>query len=186
MKTNLGFCLLELVVALAILTVITVLATANLGPYLSKQNVIADTHSIMRIVAKCRESSLYSGERRSVCGLNSLGECSGENIVAMLLFSDKNKNRKFDSGEISHLSFQLSGKNKVFLKASANSRSLTFNSNGYARQYGSFYICPADAEATYFQRISVNRPGRAYIAVDKNNDGKVEKADGSKLICANL
>ena len=183
MKTNHGFTLFELLIYLSLAVILLSYALPNCQWLLQKHAVTADTQLILRTVAKSRELSIHSGRKHSVCGVNANNKCSRTDIVGLKIFEDQNNNRTYEEHESSIIDILLSGKNNIYLKASGNSRAITFNSDAYARQFGSFYICPTNPEYDFFQRVSINRSGRAYQAVDRNGDGQVEMANGRELIC---
>lgn len=181
-----GFTLLELLVCLAITSLVFSFAASTVG---NLDRIIHSSQSqttvseLRRLLSFARASAAATGQRVTLCAVNTAGKCQREwdNGLATV-FIDRNRNRRLDKDE--RLLRQESRRNRqgqLSWRAALGRPYIEFKPGGGTAQNGSFHYCPRhklDAVA-----IIVNRAGRHYVGGDRNNDGIKEDSRGKNLNC---
>lgn len=179
---QLGFTLLDLLIALAILSLLTNLAIPNLISSLEKSKAKSLTASVRSAIALARTKAITTEQTVSVCGLHNNNECTNTQFTQIAVFVDKNKNGQIDDGENVLLLNDLQYSGQLRLGASFGRDYIRFKKDGSAQQAGSFTYCNPQYP-THSTRVTISMPGRLYVARDLDGDGIVENSDGSPVRC---
>lgn len=182
MREYFGFTLFDLMIAIAIASVLLGLGAPNLAHVLAKHTADANAHTVWRTLAKTREAAVLSGERATFCGVDNNNHCVRDDINAFVVFHDHDRDQKLGASETPIRRVELDFAGTVFLRAS-NQKHITYANDGHARQFGSVVLCPDNKKPQYIRRITVNPAGRPYLAWDRDGDGIIANADGSPIDC---
>ncbi|MDO6424688.1 GspH/FimT family protein [Saccharophagus degradans] len=177
-----GFTLLDLLIALAILSLLINLATPNLTSSLEKSKSKSLTVNIRSAIALARTKAITTEQTVSICGLQNNNECTKNQFTQIAIFVDKNKNGRIDEAENVLLLNDLQYTGQITLGASLGRKYIRFKKDGSAQQAGSFTYCNPN-HPTYSSRVTISMMGRLYTAKDLDNDGIVENSDGSPISC---
>lgn len=183
-KTVIGVTLIELVVVVAISSIILGLAAPSVSEFLIKNRVSAQLSMLGRAITMARASSIYLNQVVTLCRSQNHRQCSGQWHEGIILFADANKDRIMDDGEKLLLAIKaFPDGDRIFWRAFQNRQYLQMNPRGYTRyQNGTFTYCPKEG-LKYARAIILNATGRVRYSKDSNNDGINEGADGEPLRC---
>lgn len=175
-----GFTLFDLLVTLAIASILFSLASPPLTDFLGKQLAEETSQTLAAQLRAARQLALTSGKSTVICGTQDGVTCNKNNFYETIIFIDEDNSHSINGTEIKLMTSNYSKKaGQLKLKASANSHYLKFTPEGYAQPYGSFHLCPQDSsKRQWIQRVSVRSVGRPYVAAIAPKYGEV-RADAS-------
>jgi type IV fimbrial biogenesis protein FimT len=164
-----GFSLLELLVALSIVSVLSFLALPALQSARWSDEASQFTQLLSRSMAIARRRAVASAERITLCASTDQRNClkhwRGE--VSILVFTDRNRNHQLDEGDTLHLEQRLVLRHgDAYWRGSLGRSYMRFRIDGSAVEYGRYSYCPIDGNARGFRQLVVNRVGRAYLHHD--------------------
>lgn len=100
-----GFSLIELMVVLAILSILLLVAVPGYGTWVSSSRIETATNKLRSMMSLARSEAVRRGERIAVCSTLDQYTCSGTSRSGKkiwqraLLFQDDDLDRVFDEGE---------------------------------------------------------------------------------------
>ena len=97
-KNERGFTLVELIVTIAVLVIITMIATPYILEQLARMEAKRIESQIRNTLTLAKAESYIRRQDLLVCLSNSGGLCHRDSYKQLLLFSDKNNNKNFDLG----------------------------------------------------------------------------------------
>lgn len=173
-----GFTIIELLIVLALMSVIMLLAMPSQHAQLTTKkfdHVMAQMLEALRIA---RQEALARGMTVTLCPYHETQSCGEDWSRGVMLFADEmaEGNITDPTQLIVKLAFSVPDMH-VFLNAfpSGTNEFFQFAGNGFTHnQNGSFYFCPQGANLLA-QRIVINQAGRAYIT-QENADTKCNSA----------
>lgn len=178
-----AFTLIELLVTLSMSCILAFIALPKLSAVIEKKRANAITFTIQRTLSFARKKAVMRRKTITVCGIQHTEKCVEENIRALLVFDDSNKNKQRDSNEALYLKQQIQTKGQVTLFASLDARHINFKQQGETQQAGSFIYCVPGAPQLA-RRVTFSMSGRSYLGRDKNKDGIIEHASGKPITCS--
>lgn len=181
-----GYTLTELLVALAIASVLYGVALPFMHDFPAGQRAVASGNAIIGAVQLARSSAIIYRVPVTLCP-NDSGQCGTRRHWSEggLIFSDPNRNAKLDDGEVlhGHLPSLRKGE-KLYWRSFRNRSYLRFLPTGLTPwQNGHFQYCPADGDPRFSRQIVLNAQGRVRRSRDKDGDGIVEDVQGRPLRC---
>lgn len=182
MQKQYAFHLIELSITLSILALLTALATPNFSNQFQKNNAESLAREVRALLTSARYTAITHNQRMTLCGINNSRVCTRDNFTTAAVFQDKNNNRAIDSDEEVYYETQIDFNGQLQLRAS-NSRFIAFKPSGYAQPFGSIFICTADKNKKNFQRVTVSRAGKIYIARKTGNSNIVLDAESKVFNC---
>lgn len=165
-----GFTALELLVTLAISTILLTVATPGLTHYLQQSRSTAAAALLQNQLAKARELAITTGQRATFCGTNDGIHCEKTNFSSTLIFSDTNANNTLDEGEFLLSEDSAGYQGNLFLAVGLRQNIISFKGDGSCNQAGGIYICPQNLEAAQPRKVVVNRAGRSYVLSTANRN----------------
>ncbi len=178
-----GKTLLELMVALFIVSLLTTMAFGAWSGLVRASRADASIYALQRLVYRARTQAVSSGDIVSLCAYGAEG-CGKRFEDGLMLFSDRNNNGLLDDEdrllEVVYLELH---DGVLHWRASGGRNYLRYSPNGAARQFGRFHLCPADGDLRYARSLVINRQGRVRIYRDRDGDGVVEDVGGALPQC---
>lgn len=180
-RSEIGFTLLELLITLALITILIILSIPLLNS-LQKSRADSAMHFLMREIQQARSTALSHGKTITLCGSNDDISCvkNWQDGMNLQVFIDNNKNRKRDEEELLIRSSTLP--DGIYQWRGAGRNYLRFRRDGSVREMGTFTYCPPSKDASLARQLTINRPGRSYYSRDKNGDGVHEANTSTKPI----
>lgn len=179
-----GFNLLELLVTLAIVSILAGISIPSLASLINNSRADTTQSKLIRAISSARTLAIT---QRNISTLCPDENCSGEWTNGFILFADENNNAVVDGEEIIYERFYNSEKMAVRWAGSGGANYLKFSPTGVARQFGRFHICPKSSKPlnskAQQRAMVINRQGRLRTYRDRNKDGVVEDKDGREPDC---
>jgi type IV fimbrial biogenesis protein FimT len=181
-----GFTLLELMVVIATVGILAGMSMPDLGKMLQKNAGETLLNDLARTMSMARTSAVSHGQVVTLCRSADQKSCNGEWHNGMVVFLDKDSDRIVDaSDEVLHITPPATMRGTLKLHSFPNKQYLLFTPAGVLNnQTGNFTWCPADNNAQEAQQLIFNITGRVRFAVDTDQDGFKEGADGAPLSCS--
>ena len=164
-----GKTLLELIAALAIISLLTTLAVPRLSASRESTEARQFSHLLTRMLTLARTTAVASGQRTTLCLSADQHQCSKHwtGHVNILVFTDLNKNRQLDTTDILHRSQPLSlALGQGLWRGSLGRNYMRYRVDGSAVEYGRYSYCPHSGERGNFRQIVINHVGRPYTHYD--------------------
>lgn len=180
-----GFTLPEIIITLAIVGILSSLATPSLQTFTQQKEGETTMHVLADHLALARSSAASFGQTVTFCRSADGLTCSGSWSDGSIIFTDRNADRQINQDDQllrSQSNAKLSG--TVVWRAFQNRQYLRIEATGFMRyQSGNFTYCSEDSDARHARQLIVNSTGRARYALDADGDGIREGSNGQPLSC---
>jgi type IV fimbrial biogenesis protein FimT/type IV fimbrial biogenesis protein FimU len=173
LKVNSGFSLIELMVSIAIASIIITIAVPSLSSFTMQMRVDNEVIELQRLLLTTRNAAINSGQNATLCPLNAGDTCQKTTVwtgrIGVVSVDGLIKEREpIQVGD--SLNFTL---NSVTYSPSgrldtANSKLLTFR------------YCPS-GNADFCRGVGLSMSGRTYLSSDINGDGKDQDREGNDI-----
>ncbi len=170
MKQSKGFTLVELILGVALLTILVTIGFPNFSSFIqrySSQSAIGQFHKDLQLA---RSEAVSLGKRVTVCHLSSSGSCDGNWLEGISVFVDDGDTiGALDSDELVLSQSNPLGSENSFQDSSRTR--ISFTSDGQAAGFnGTFVFCPSSGNALYARGVILSNTGRARATSDSNGD----------------
>jgi len=163
-KNKRGFTLVELIVTIAVLAIITMIATPYILEQLARMEAKRIESQIRNTLTLAKAESYIRRQDLLVCLSNNGAICDRDSYKQLLLFSDKNNNKNFDLGVDDLLEEQaLEPKYSTLYLRVGDKRHYTkfWGDSGKPRgHFGHFKYCPTSTYNHTMYQISFSQGGR--------------------------
>lgn len=158
-----GMTLIELLVTLTVLTIIISIATPNFTQWRAKMEAKRIKHSLFTTLKQAKSESFINRQHILFCLSSGNGICDKNGDKALLLFIDRNGNKRFDD-----LSDHLIRKEALNLKYGTVKLRVGrgqkyikfFGETGQPRGYnGHIKYCPLTSNTSLMYQVSFNQRG---------------------------
>lgn len=178
-----GFTLVELLITLAIVSVIATFALPSMDRLVKNAQRHTAVSDMIALVNLARNSAIMEQTTVTVCPLDENDECANDWSDEITVFRDPEANKTLDdAGQIIRIVHPSQGGQWI---ANTSSRPyFRFMSTGIANYaIGNMIWCPANGDMTIARQIVVNRGGRVRQSIDQDGDGIVEDSNGTPIQC---
>lgn len=179
-----GFTLIEVMVAIAVVSILSAIALPSMSNFLVKMRVDNEISEIQRLLLTARNMAINTGKNTTVCPLSSSGACTSnwQNEISVFTNSDNmlaTNNTFLAPDELIKIKSEIKSGDKLQYAQTSiiytpDGRLLTASAN--------FSYCPKD-KADQSRGISVALSGRSYTSSDTDNDDKDEDRSGNEIVC---
>lgn len=181
---SLGVTLIELIMVVAIFSVIMVIAAPELSSFTRKNRITTQLNTLSRAIRMTRGSAVNLNRVVTLCRSDNGQQCGGKWQDGMILFVDHNKDHIVNGKDYFLSQFEkLPEGDKLFWRSFQNRQYLQFSPQGFTRfQNGTFTYCPKEG-LEYARGIILSATGRLRFTTDADGDGVDEGANGLPLRC---
>jgi type IV fimbrial biogenesis protein FimT len=179
-----GYTLLELIIVLSMAMILAFTALPGMTSLRLKIDASLQAGLLFRSVMLARSHAVHHLEDTTLCPSNNGRDCLRTGTQHLLVFVDKNNNRSWEREEalVHHELLSLS-ENQLLLRVSRGADYMRFTYSGFAKEFGSLRYCPENLDPHFARAIIINRAGRPYFSLDRNENGVQEDAAGEDLVC---
>ncbi len=176
-----GFNIIELMVVMAIITIMATVAIPGFMT-MSRDNRLAVRHNdFLAALNLARNEALTRGRSVTICKWGVNDDCNGRQWEdGWIVFADTDRDGIVDASEIIRIYPPLS--NNITLRGSNTAANqIVFNSQGMLPATGKLTFCDSRG-ARHARGLILSRSGQARIARDSDNDGTRDN-NGTNLVC---
>lgn len=166
MKTNheAGYTLLELLIALMILSALLAIATPAVSVWREGQQLRTLSNGMFHMTSKARYLAMTSQNRVTLCSLSQQGLCQQSWAGSVSSFVDSNGNRRLDQEEATLSVLYLPSGFSLHWRGMLPNNSIHFSRQGTTFvSNGTMSFCPARTDAPA-RAMVINRQGRVRIS----------------------
>ncbi|UZE95599.1 GspH/FimT family pseudopilin [Alkalimarinus alittae] len=181
-----GLSLIEVLITLAIITLLTGLGIANFSSSINQTQVDAQLLSLRQLFSASRQKAIDTQDYITVCPSDDSVNCSYQWEQPIIAFSDRNKNAMVDHDETIWITSKLFNITQPLAKKPSNKPYFRYSPEGYTQgSPGNIQFCGANQQANTARKFTLSMAGRTRLSSDKNKDGIHEDSRGIKLNCPN-
>ncbi len=181
MKTERGLSLIEMMVTVAILSILTTIGAPSISNIISKNHIAADINNLSSAARVARFTAIDEAVTVTLCPTEDYTSCTNNWRHAKMVFIDGDVNGARDNNEQLVLSSDPVSSNNTI---SGIEQALIFRPDGSVNNGGAITICPSSGEKKLASALIVSLYGRVKVATDSNNDDIKEDATGTSLSCS--
>ncbi|MDY6943856.1 MAG: GspH/FimT family pseudopilin [Pseudomonadota bacterium] len=184
-RSNTGFTLVELILTLAIASIVMVAAAPSIQVLVQNNRLTAQTNELVASLNLARSEAVKRAKTVTVCKSATLTNCdttgSGDWEVGWIVFVDDNGDVDVDTGDtIVRVVDGLAAGNS--LRSASTNNSLQYTGDGRVNGAQSFALCDSRG-ATHARAIVLTTVGRTRLGVDGDDNGTVEDLSGADVTC---
>jgi type IV fimbrial biogenesis protein FimT/type IV fimbrial biogenesis protein FimU len=178
-----GFTLIELMVAIAVVAILSAIALPSMNDFLVKMRVDNEISEMQRLLLTARNMAINTGKYTTVCPLAS-GACTTDWAGEISVFTNDantlaNGNAFAANDELVKIKEAIKSGDKLQF---TNISVIYTPAGRLLTASASFNYCPK-GEATRSRGITVSLSGRSYTSSDTDNDDKDEDRNGNEIVC---
>jgi type IV fimbrial biogenesis protein FimT/type IV fimbrial biogenesis protein FimU len=180
-----GFTLVEVIVAIAVVAIISAIALPNMSNFLVKMRVDNEISEIQRLLLTARNMAINTGKYTTVCPLDASGDCSADMWLDEISVFTNDANTLTNGNAFAANDELIKVKDTIKSgdKLQYSQKSVIYTPAGrLITTSASFNYCPK-GEADSSRGIDVSISGRSYTSSDTDNDGKDEDRNGDEIVC---
>ncbi|EED31041.1 Prokaryotic N-terminal methylation motif domain protein [gamma proteobacterium NOR5-3] len=181
-----GFTIAELLVALAVLSILISMGTPALSELRQKAESTRVVQHTLTLLNYARSEAVMSGLDVTLCGTDETGRCQRDwrQAASVDIFIDANRNKRHDHPETILRTSTLPTELGVMKWRASLARSyITFDASGFTWQNGTLTFCPKNGNPRDAYAVVISQTGRSYLTGDRDNDGIREDRSGKPLNC---
>lgn len=184
MNNTRAFTLIELLIAISIISILFGYALPSFDDLLKKSKIKANLSRLTQTIQMSRLEAITKNVRVTLCPTNNGSNCSSDWSVGYMAFVDKKGDREFNGKDILLYQFNSTDeKSRLTWRAFGVRRSLQWLETGITNhQNGTFEFC-LDNDAKFARGLFITKAGRVRYSKDTNGDGIHEKVNGEPISC---
>ncbi len=184
MNNTRAFTLIELLIAISIVSILFGYALPSFDNFLKKSKVKANLHRLTQTIQMSRLEAITKNVRVTLCPTNSGSNCVSNWSSGYMAFVDKKGDREFNEGDMLLYYFNSTDeKSRLTWRSFGARHSLQWLEAGITNhQNGTFEFCLGN-DAKFARGLFITKAGRVRYSKDKNGDGIHEKVNGEPIRC---
>lgn len=179
-----GFTLVELLVVLAISTLIITFAlpaTSRLLDSSGRHSAIADLIATLNLA---RNTAITEQTTVTFCAVGNDSRCSNDWSLPIVAFRDPDRTKEINDSSQIVRAMQPIETGRLIVRSGIHNY-FRFTASGWSRgTLGHFIWCPDSNNSRYAAQVRINMGGRPQVAKDFDGDGIAEDASGDPIDCS--
>ena len=172
LRSREGFTITELMIAIAVLSVLIAIAVPSFRDAIEKQSVLSKSKQLRSALAEARDHAISKGTTVVVCGSVDQASCNTGSeswSLGWLSFIDENEDDDLNTGEVVLKAAPAFQDNTVL---TVNDEPVVFTADGAQETTTpiEFVLCPASNKATHAKAVVVQVSGIIRYSRDTDND----------------
>lgn len=184
-----GFTLVELMVAIAVVAILSTIALPNMSDFLVKMRVDNEISEMQRLLLTARNMAINTGRNTTICPLSS-GTCTTNWAGEISVFTNSSNtvdNDKYDAvtEELVKIKDAIKSGDRLQFGIFAG---VVYTPEGkllFPTAASTFKYCPKDKDDRS-RGIDISISGRSYTSSDTDSDDKDEDRAGNEIVCITL
>jgi type IV fimbrial biogenesis protein FimT len=175
-----GFTLLELMISIAILSILLTTVVPNARGILISNRIISEVNYLSSLIQFTRHTAIDEQAITVMCPSSDFSTCENDWTLPKIIFVDEDNNgARSDDEELlvgserSHQTHIIRGPNNP----------IRFSGNGAVATPATLLFCHNELDDEFARAIIVSLQGRVKLSSDTNNDGIYEDNSGTPLSC---
>lgn len=184
LETISGFTLIELMIALAIISILLGTALPSFEDHLNKQKMIAENAKLRGLLQHSRVTAIEENIKITVCPTTDQIQCNRDWSDGYMAFVDTNGDRALGPKDLL-IGYNQIQSEKITLrwKAFGHKYSFQWHETGITNhQNGSFEFCFVE-KPKLSRALIITKAGRIRASKDENSDEIHENSRGENLSC---
>jgi len=180
-----GFTITELLIGIAIVGILTAIASPSLSQFMVQSRVDNEITEIHRLILSARNSAINSGKNVTICPLSGTScTTNWQNELSVFINNDNTltNNKSYDSANEELIKVKSTIATGDTLNFSQNV--IIFSPTGrlISGGNGKFSYCPK-GNSDLSRGVEISLSGRVYTTSDSDNDGKDNNRSGTNVSC---
>jgi len=169
MKKKSGFTLLELLIAIALIGIVTALALPSMRSFGQNDRLTTNINTMIGHLAYARSEAVKRSTQVSICISSDAATCTGSDWEeGWMVYVDADGNGSFDAAtvneDILRVNQALDGNNNITPTA-AYTNQVTYDNRGFVTATGGFLLCDGRTGA-FGKTITISNTGRVRFQDD--------------------
>lgn len=180
---NKGFTLVEVIVAIAVIAILSAIALPSLNNFMVKMRVDNEVSEMQRLLLTARNMAINTGKNTTVCPLSN-GVCTANWDDEISVFTNgSNDTATNNSFAAPDELIRVKGAIRDGDQLQFGNISVIYSASGQLiTASGTFSYCPK-GEDDESRGIDLSISGRSYLTSDTDSDGKDEDRNGNEITC---
>lgn len=184
MKPHLGLTLVELIVAIAIVSVVLAISIPSFSPMVHRVDSSTSVNQMIGLLHYARSAAINHGTLVTLCPTADFIHCTNDWNLELMVFTDPDKDRTVSPGE-TLLRIQQPDQTAHWTMRPANKSYFQFDPDGTVHgTLGSLLYCHQSQAPELARRLFLNLGGRVRLSSDKDGDNVHEDNNGQALSCS--
>jgi type IV fimbrial biogenesis protein FimT len=169
MKKNSGFTLLELLITVALISILAAFAIPSMRSFSQNDRLTTNINTMIGHLAYARSEAVKRHAQVSICISNDTVGCTGGNWEdGWIVYVDADANGTFDAAtlneDILRVNQALDG-NNTLAPTAAYTTQVTYDNRGFVTATGGFLLCD-DRTGAFGKTITISNTGRVRFQDD--------------------
>ena len=184
-KSQYGFTLVELLIALTIISITASIAFAAF-PAIKKYRVENNARGVINAVMYARSLAIKEGDSIFICPTNNGIHCNKSWSNKLLVYRNQDSDKNFGPKDELVRIYELANQSSDIRWGSfQNKQYLEMRANGMTNyQNGTFTVCHENDDINTAVSVIINIAGRPYFGKDRDKDGILEYSSGKPVSCS--
>jgi type IV fimbrial biogenesis protein FimT len=187
MRQSLGFTLPEILVALAVVGVMTGFALPAFQAFVERNRSAVALNQLLAALQSARYAAVTLRTAVTLCPSATDAACGARDTwhQGTLIFADRNADGRRDPSErVLQWLPGLDNGGRIYWRSFRNRSYLQMSPTGLTDwQNGHLLYCPPDRDPRFAREVIINAQARPRAAPDTDHDGVAEDANGQPLRC---
>jgi len=166
MKSSSGFTILELLITVALVSIVMAIAVPSMQSFTQNDRMTTNINALIGHLAYARSEAVKRSQQVSICASNDAASCSGGWSDGWIVYIDSDADNSFTAGEeIIKAQQALDGGNT--LTATTIGSQVTYDNRGFvtAASVGSLQLCDSRS-GSHGKTIRITTTGRVRLEVN--------------------